>query len=71
MNEIVPVMYTIPGAGKAYGLARSRIYVMLADRAIDAVKCGRRTLIPAASLDAYIRSLPPATATIRPTAKAA
>jgi hypothetical protein len=51
---------TIPHALKASGLGRSKFYVLLASGAIDARKCGGRTLVVVDSLRDYLEGLPPA-----------
>lgn len=58
---MTPMTYTIEGAVQASGLPRTTIYELLGKQAIVAVKAGRRTLIPAESLHAYLASLPAAT----------
>jgi excisionase family DNA binding protein len=58
---MTPMTYTIEGAVEASGLPRTTIYELLGRGIIEARKAGRRTLIPAASLQAYLDSLPPAT----------
>lgn len=50
--------YTIPGAVKASGMSRSRIYQAIAAKQIEAKKAGRRTLIIAESLNRYLHDLP-------------
>ena len=55
-----PILYTINDATTASGLARSRLYALMGEGLISAVKAGRRTLIKADSLNAYIASLPTA-----------
>jgi hypothetical protein len=51
---------TVEDAVKASGLARSRLYVLLAEGKLEARKAGRRTLIMGDSLRHYLESLPPA-----------
>lgn len=58
---MTPMTYTIEGAVKASGLPRTTIYQLLGTQAITAVKAGRRTLIPAESLQSYLANLPAAT----------
>jgi excisionase family DNA binding protein len=41
---------SINDAAKALGLGRTSIYVMIADKRLDAFKLGRRTLIRAESI---------------------
>jgi hypothetical protein len=55
------IAYTIPGAVKATGLTRTRLYNLMGEGLIEAIKCGRRTLIRAESLRNYIEALPAAT----------
>ena len=49
---------TIEDAVKTSGLARSRLYILLAEGKIEARKAGRRTLIVGDSLRRYLESLP-------------
>lgn len=58
------IAFTIPDAVRASGLARTRLYALIGNGEVDAVKAGRRTLVKADSLRAYLDSLP--AATIRP-----
>lgn len=51
---------TVEDAIKISGLARSRIYILLAEGKLEARKAGRRTLIIGESLRRYIDELPPA-----------
>jgi excisionase family DNA binding protein len=62
------ISFTIQDAVKNSGLTRTRLYVLIGDGSIEAVKAGRRTLIKAQSLRRYVDNLP--AATIKP-AKAA
>jgi excisionase family DNA binding protein len=57
---MTPMTYTIEGAVQASGLPRTTIYELLGQQKISAVKAGRRTLIPAESLQAYLANLPAA-----------
>jgi hypothetical protein len=52
--------FTIEDAVKFSGLARTRLYILLADGKLEARKAGRRTLIMGDSLRHYLESLPPA-----------
>ena len=61
MQEVTPILYTIPAVTKSYGFCRSRIYDLLGDGTLEAVKVGRRTLVKAESLKRYIDTLPAAT----------
>ena len=57
-HAVIPISYTIRAAVIASGLSRSRIYELIAHGRIEARKEGRKTLVMAASLDAYLKSLP-------------
>jgi excisionase family DNA binding protein len=55
-----PVTYTIAGAKDASGLGNTKIYELIGQEKLKAIKAGRRTLVVAESLHAYLASLPPA-----------
>ena len=38
------------------GIGRSKLYLLIAEGAIETIKIGSMTLIPVASLEAFIRS---------------
>ena len=59
-ENIRPLAYTIPGAVRASGLARTRVYDLIERGDLAAFKAGRRTMVRAESLAGYIASLPPA-----------
>lgn len=50
--------YTIEQAQEATGLGRTSIYKEISNGKLDARKAGRRTLITAASVQAFVASLP-------------
>lgn len=52
--------YGITDACKVTGIGRTLMYSLIAGGKIEARRCGGRTLIPAASLEAFIASLPQA-----------
>jgi excisionase family DNA binding protein len=52
--------HTIADATKITGLGRSSLYEAIAAGRIAAVKAGKRTLIPAESLRAFVANLPAA-----------
>ncbi len=52
------ISVTIPQAVAMTGLGRSSIYLLLKEKKLTARKAGKRTLILAADLEEYIRSLP-------------
>lgn len=56
--------YGIIDAARALGIGRSSIYRLIAGGQLEARALGGRTVIPAASLHAFVASLPPAS--IRP-----
>ena len=53
-----PISLTIPEAVKLSGVSRTGLYEALKRGRLTAVKCGKRTLIPYASLSSYLASLP-------------
>jgi excisionase family DNA binding protein len=55
---ITPIAVTIPDAVLATGLSRTSIYEALKKGQLSAIKRGKRTLIPYASLSGYLASLP-------------
>ena len=58
MPEVI--LHTIPQAMTVTSLGRSSIYEAIAAGKIAAVKAGKRTLIPAESLRAFVANLPAA-----------
>jgi excisionase family DNA binding protein len=54
------ISYSIEGACAAAGFKRRHCYELIAAGKLEARKSGKRTLILADSLRAYITSLPPA-----------
>ena len=55
-----PAMYRISDAREIARLGNTKIYELIGAGILNAVKAGRRTLITAESLHAYIASLPKA-----------
>ena len=49
-----PLSYTIPGAMRATGLGRSKLYQLISENRLKRIHIGRRTLITADSLRALI-----------------
>lgn len=60
LTSINPVTHTIAAAQNVSGLSRTKIYELVGEEKLKAVKAGRRTLITAESLNTYLTSLPPA-----------
>jgi excisionase family DNA binding protein len=54
---MTPMAYRVPDATVASGIARTRLYELMKEGKLVAVKDGRRTLILADSLKAYLESL--------------
>ncbi len=57
-SKVEPLAYTIEGARETSGLARSRLFLLIASGDLEARKAGRRTLIVGDSLRAYVAKLP-------------
>ena len=53
-----PIALTIPDAVKASGASRTAIYEALRQGKLIALKHGKRTLIPADALKAWLSSMP-------------
>jgi excisionase family DNA binding protein len=54
INPLPRLAYGIDDAADALDLSRSRIYELIADGEIAACKVGKRTIIPAAELTAFL-----------------
>ena len=52
-----PVLHSVPEAASALGIGRSLLYQLLAAGEIASVSIGRRRLIPADALVAYVEQL--------------
>jgi len=57
-NPIEPITYKLADACAVLGIGRTRIYELIGDGKLRAMKCGSRTLVCAASVRAYVASLP-------------
>jgi excisionase family DNA binding protein len=55
--DVRPVLLNIPEAACALGIGRSLLYELLAGGEIASVSIGRRRLIPADALAAYVERL--------------
>ena len=58
MNRNEPSHVTVAEAIAAYRIGRTKLYDLLGNGSITAVKLGRRTFIKVASLESYIADLP-------------
>ncbi|MEQ1819536.1 MAG: helix-turn-helix domain-containing protein [Terricaulis sp.] len=54
----MPRLYTVKQFCAAYGMGRTRLYDLIAQGKIEAVKDGPKTLIPIESAEAWAASLP-------------
>ncbi|MDZ4692255.1 helix-turn-helix domain-containing protein [Terricaulis sp.] len=54
----MPRLYTVKQFCAAYGMGRTRLYDLIAQGKIEAVKDGPKTLIPTESAEAWAASLP-------------
>lgn len=52
-----PLNVTIPEASRILGCGRSKLYELIAEQRLEAVKLGTRTLIRVASLKAFSNAL--------------
>ncbi len=59
-SPITPEMVPLPRAPAVFGLSRSHLYRLAAAGRVRMVKAGSRTLVDAASVRAFLASLPPA-----------
>lgn len=57
-NSPVPEMIPLPRAPGVFGLSRSNLYRLAADGRIRMVKVASRTLVDAASVRAFLATLP-------------
>ncbi len=53
-----PLVFSVADACYRLGIGRSTLYEEIAAGRLKAVKCGTRTLIPAASMEAWVDELP-------------
>lgn len=58
MERLTPETITIQRAIELYGFGRTKLYELIQRGDIEAVKLGRRTLLRADSIRAFIDSLP-------------
>ncbi|MBL8579540.1 MAG: helix-turn-helix domain-containing protein [Mesorhizobium sp.] len=62
MQTSAPVAYDIDGAVAASGIGRTKLYSYIKAKQLKARKAGRRTVILAADLEAFLSALPVAEA---------
>lgn len=53
-----PIVLSVKDAACFIGLSRSRLYELIADGSIEARKLGARTVVPTASLRAFVERAP-------------
>jgi excisionase family DNA binding protein len=51
-----PITVRIKDACRMTGIGRSKLYLLIAEGAIDTIKIGSMTLIPVTSLEAFLNS---------------
>lgn len=51
-----PITVRIKDACRMTGIGRSKLYLLIAEGAIETIKIGSMTLIPVASIEAFLRS---------------
>jgi excisionase family DNA binding protein len=56
--QIEPLVLGVKDAAAFIGLSRSRLYELIEAREIEARKLGARTVVPIASLKAFVASSP-------------
>lgn len=59
INQSPPEMVLLPRAPGVFGLSRSHLYRLAAEGRIRMVKAGARTLVDAATVRAFLATLPP------------
>lgn len=59
MSDASPrAAYTVEEFCRSYGIGRTRLYELFKSGAIEARKCGSKTLIPRAAAEHWLNSLP-------------
>lgn len=53
-----PLVLGVKDAATFIGLSKSRLYELIAEQKIDARKLGARTVVPVASLRAFVENAP-------------
>jgi len=57
VRTVAPVSYCVEDAAKALGIGRTFAFHLIKEGKLKAVKCGRRTLIPVAEVEAFLSRL--------------
>jgi excisionase family DNA binding protein len=57
-NDGLPFAFRVKEACNKLSISRSTLYEEIAAGRLQAVKCGTRTLIPTAAMDAWLKNLP-------------
>jgi len=58
MNTTPRVAYSVPETMLALGLCRDSVYKLIRERKLPAKKVGRRTIVLASDLQAFLEALP-------------
>jgi excisionase family DNA binding protein len=53
-----PLANSIASTARRIGIGRTKVFELIRDGRLAAVRCGRRTLIPEAALQDFLSSLP-------------
>lgn len=56
--QIEPMVLGVKDAAAFIGLSKSRLYELIGEKQIDARKLGARTVVPVASLKAFVEAAP-------------
>jgi excisionase family DNA binding protein len=56
--QMEPLVLGVKDAATFVGLSKSRLYELIGDGSIEARKLGHRTVVPVASLKAFVASAP-------------
>jgi excisionase family DNA binding protein len=56
-TPVTPLLYSVHGAARVLGLGRSKVYELIRTGTLRTVKIGRRRLVPAEALSAYVARL--------------
>jgi excisionase family DNA binding protein len=55
--QLTKLLYSIPEVGEQLGIAQSTIYTLIRERKLKAVRVGRRTMVKAPDLTAFLDAL--------------